>query len=445
MWVPIEKVEPNGYNPNVINELTLDEFRKALESEGEPQESVPQPQPGTPEYAITLGQARRKFLDTLFALKDYMGATSVKGLAASKIGLLYEQIAEEFGVPRDEVAKFYESARLLEANNLADVIGTHSSNGQHYLPDYFSKAEAKTEYVATANERSAIEAALFRGEDVPQRFLDKYPDIAAKYGKATNPTEKSTEPATTVEATPSAKPKPIEKTNVNKAPQTETTPPVVSESASKVREFTDAQGQRFTSEYMNPNDLGVMEGLQFKRFGITDKENAVSDELKGTTVYDHGTAGALTIWETKDGKRWVVNGHHRRELAIRTGETEIPVKVYREADGITFNEARTIGALQNLRDGKGTAIDIATVLRDLAATKQSLRDLGIDPTKTLAKDAVSLLGLSPESLKFVEDGDVREAVAAGIADANLPHDREQAVMKLAAKDKTIETRNRKLS
>ena len=428
-------------NPNVINELTLDEFRKALESEGEPQESVPQPQPGTPEYAITLGQARRKFLDTLFALKDYMGATSVKGLAASKIGLLYEQIAEEFGVPRDEVAKFYESARLLEANNLADVIGTHSSNGQHYLPDYFSKAEAKTEYVATANERSAIEAALFRGEDVPQRFLDKYPDIAAKYGKATNPTEKSTEPATTVEATPSAKPKPIEKTNVNKAPQTETTPPVVSESASKVREFTDAQGQRFTSEYMNPNDLGVMEGLQFKRFGITDKENAVSDELKGTTVYDHGTAGALTIWETKDGKRWVVNGHHRRELAIRTGETEIPVKVYREADGITFNEARTIGALQNLRDGKGTAIDIATVLRDLAATKQSLRDLGIDPTKTLAKDAVSLLGLSPESLKFVEDGDVREAVAAGIADANLPHDREQAVMKLAAKDKTIDTRN----
>ncbi|HWD38909.1 MAG TPA: lytic transglycosylase domain-containing protein [Fimbriimonas sp.] len=204
--------------------------------------------------------------------------------------------------------------------------------------------------------------------------------------------------------------------------------------------FSSAEGHPFTEERMNPNDIGVYPGLQYKKVGVNDPENAVTDALKGSTSYDQATGGPLTVWETSDGNRYVMNGHHRRELAIRTGEPTVPVRVFRESDGINFDTARALGALQNLRDGKGTAIDAVSVLRDLRASPEQLKAYGLNPRSGVARDAMSLMRLSPESIRMVEGGDVPEAAAAGIADAKLDPRRELATMKEAAKG-DIETRS----
>ncbi|HJP84286.1 MAG TPA: ParB/Srx family N-terminal domain-containing protein, partial [Fimbriimonadaceae bacterium] len=221
------------------------------------------------------------------------------------------------------------------------------------------------------------------------------------------------------------------------APQSPKPEPIVTKP--RQTQFS-SEGHTFEESRIPPQEIGVMPGLQYKKVGVVDPANAVTDELKGVKKYDQATAGPLTVWETMDGKRWVMNGHHRRELAIRTGEADVPVRVFRESDGIDFKTARALGALQNMRDGKGTAIDAATVLRDLGAPMEKLKEYGLNTRSGVARDAISLLQLDPDSLRLVEEGSVPESVAAGIADAGLDPKRQAAVMRLAAAS-DLETRN----
>lgn len=128
-----------------------------------------------------------------------------------------------------------------------------------------------------------------------------------------------------------------------------------------------------------------------------------------------------------------MNGHHRRELAIRTGESDVPIRTFKESDGIDFNTARALGALQNIRDGKGTAIDAATVLRDLNYDSTKLRSLGINPRSGIAQNALGLLKLHPDTLSMVEEGTLPENVAAAIGDAQLDPRRELVTAKEAVR------------
>lgn len=182
---------------------------------------------------------------------------------------------------------------------------------------------------------------------------------------------------------------------------------------------TSAEGFPFTEKRMSPNDIGVFPGMQYKRSEVSDTENQVSDALKGVEKYDQATAGPLTVWQRNDGSTYVMNGHHRRELAKRTGETSVPVRVFSEADGVDFETARALGALQNVRDGKGTALDAAYVIKDLGFSLDELKRAGVNLRSGVGRDAVSLMSLDSEALQMVKDGVVPQAVAAGIADQGL--------------------------
>lgn len=202
---------------------------------------------------------------------------------------------------------------------------------------------------------------------------------------------------------------------------------------------SSAEGHGFTETRMDPKNIDVYPGLQYKRAGVNDPVNAVTGELKGVTKYDQATAGPLSIWERTDGKHYAINGHHRRELAIRTGEPDVPVRIFKESEGIDFKTARALGAFQNLRDGKGTAIDATTILRDLKTSPDELKQFGLNTKTGIARDAISLMKLDNDAIRLVEDGQVPEAVAAAIADAGLEPRRQLATLKLAAKS-DLETR-----
>jgi len=203
--------------------------------------------------------------------------------------------------------------------------------------------------------------------------------------------------------------------------------PAPNVSQNQPREGVSAEGNRFTEERMNPNDILVKEGMQFKRHGITDKENAVTDQLKGASVYDQA-APSISVWEAKDGKRYVIDGHHRRELAIRAEAKDVPVHVYRESDGVSFNDARDLGVLKNLKDGKGTPLDIAVALSNLKYTPEGLKKVGVSNRSTLARQGSALASLHPDALKFVADGKVSEEVGAGIGSVEMDRVRQIAAM-----------------
>ena len=230
--------------------------------------------------------------------------------------------------------------------------------------------------------------------------------------------------------TPAAAPEP---STPIPTPETPVTPP-----AQPLVKQKSAEGELFTEERMNPQNIQVREGFQYKNTEVVDKKNQVSGKLKDTEVYDQAT-GPLTVWEAKDGQRYVMNGHHRLELAKRTNTPDVAVKVFREVDGVSPEKARALGVLQNLRDGTGTALDAARVLQDLGLSPSDLGKRGINLKQGVGRDAVQLMSMDAATLDYVASRNIPEPVAAEVAAANLPTDKQMMILRRMA-DKDIQTR-----
>lgn len=116
----------------------------------------------------------------------------------------------------------------------------------------------------------------------------------------------------------------------------------------------------------------------------------VTDALKGVDSWNPVMSQQILVWEGKDGRRVVVDGHQRTGLAKRLFENDpsidLPAAVVREADGVTAAKARTLGALRNIANGTGTLIDNARVLRDAPEAARMVSPSG--------SDAQAIVGLS---------------------------------------------------
>ena len=100
--------------------------------------------------------------------------------------------------------------------------------------------------------------------------------------------------------------------------------------------------------------------FQFK--SGTDKRG-VGEETKLTGKWDPKTAGVLYLWQDKGGDLYVVNGHHRLDLARRDGVESVNAIIDREEDGVTAEDAKRNGVLINIRDENGSVQDYATFVR----------------------------------------------------------------------------------
>lgn len=136
-------------------------------------------------------------------------------------------------------------------------------------------------------------------------------------------------------------------------------------------------------------------------------EGGAGEDLRGLKAYDREKGGVLTLWtDPADGRPYIVNGHHRLELAQRTKAPRVDVR-FLQVD--TAEEARAAGALQNIAEGNGTALDAAKVFRDLGATPADIDALGvtIKGTKKLAYNGLGLAQLGPEAFRLA----VNEAIS----------------------------------
>lgn len=209
--------------------------------------------------------------------------------------------------------------------------------------------------------------------------------------------------------------------------QAETQPPLTGAGKPVLgQEFSDPTGK--VKVYLAPKDIGI-DAPRFQ-FKITGKEG-VTSLLKGVTKWDEHKAGVITVWKDSDDKYWVVNGHHRLELAKRLDVESLECNVLREEDGYTASDARAAGAMQNIAEGRGTAIDAAKFFREKGLTSELLKEHGLSLRERLIEEGMALASLTDNLFGAVVRGEFPQNRAIVIG-KELPNDAalQQAVLEL---------------
>ncbi len=152
--------------------------------------------------------------------------------------------------------------------------------------------------------------------------------------------------------------------------------------------------------------------FQYKISGI-DPKTGVTKELHGA-AYNPLFGGQLLVWhDPKDGQTYVINGHHRHDLAKRSNYNGNMSAYY--IDAKTPEEARAIGALANIAGGKGTAIDAAKFMRDTGTSPEEMQQHGITLSGKIANDGTTLAKLHPDLFQALTEGRMDEGRALAIA------------------------------
>lgn len=144
----------------------------------------------------------------------------------------------------------------------------------------------------------------------------------------------------------------------------------------------------------------------------------VTDQFKETKVWNRELAGVVQVWKDPgNGQTFVVNGHHRFELAQRLGVKRLNVQYIQAKDAA---EARTKGALTNIAEGRGTSVDAGKFFReqgDLGGVVETLKKKGISLSEKTASEGLALARTAPKIWRDVVDemAPVSRAVAIGKA------------------------------
>lgn len=139
------------------------------------------------------------------------------------------------------------------------------------------------------------------------------------------------------------------------------------------------------------------------------------------------TRGGVILVQKRGDDLYVVNGHHRTDLANRLGADQVIVHVL---EPMSVEEARTMGALANIGDDKGTPIDAAKVIRGGYTAERLQQQFGINPRKPLAKQGLALANLSEPIFQRVISGDLAIAAGVAIGESGLSQDSQMGLLKL---------------
>lgn len=156
--------------------------------------------------------------------------------------------------------------------------------------------------------------------------------------------------------------------------------------------------------------------FQYKVSGIG--AGGVNEELKEVRQYRPEFGGQLLVWhDPADNADYVINGHHRYELASRSPQTETwqgEMNVM-FIDAKNAEEARSIGALANIAEGHGTPLDAAKFMRDTGKTAEDMATEGISLKGATADKGAVLSKLSDRTFRKLIDGMIPEGRAIAVA------------------------------
>ena len=191
------------------------------------------------------------------------------------------------------------------------------------------------------------------------------------------------------------------------------------------RLHTDNASQSDVMRY-DPKDLVVNpERFQYKR--NVDRKDGVTTDYKSTEEWNPFGGGVLLGWkDPEDGKMYVVNGHHRMEMAKRLNAPYVDVRPI-EAD--SAKEARSIGALMNIMENQGTPLDTAAYMRETNSTLDDLKKVGLALKKSEIATAYNLSNLLDGLWQRVLDGNLQQNQASLIGGILPEGDQQEAFWK----------------
>lgn len=190
----------------------------------------------------------------------------------------------------------------------------------------------------------------------------------------------------------------------------------------------------------DPNKIKVdPKRFQYKIIGEQTKSGEVGS-LSGVKKWDANLGGILQVWrDPRDGEVFVVNGHNRLALAKKLDAPSVTVKLI---DAKSPQEARAIGALTNIAEGRGNAQDAAKFFRDSGVTKQELEKKGVPMREKIAEDGLALANLSDSLFNRVVQGQIPEQRAVVIGSKIKDHRQQQDLLELVEKQ---EKRGKKIT
>jgi phospholipid N-methyltransferase len=167
--------------------------------------------------------------------------------------------------------------------------------------------------------------------------------------------------------------------------------------------------------------------FQYKILGAQTKSGSVGS-LSGVRKWDPNLAGIVQLWrDPKDGKSYVINGHNRLDLAKQLNVPKITAKFIKAQSP---EEARAVGAMTNIAEGRGTPIDAAKFFRDSGLSKQDLDRKGIPMRERIATDGLALSKLSDPLFGRVVQGELPEQRAVTIGATLTDHQQQNELVKL---------------
>lgn len=85
----------------------------------------------------------------------------------------------------------------------------------------------------------------------------------------------------------------------------------------------------------------------------------------------------IQIWVREDGSKEVISGRHRLDLAKRSGETSIPAQYHYESEGFDVEQAASLDAILNIREGQGKVKDYVEFIQATKPTEAEAAAQGI--------------------------------------------------------------------
>lgn len=190
-------------------------------------------------------------------------------------------------------------------------------------------------------------------------------------------------------------------------------------------------------------DLSVHPEMQYKptdeRTGLRSKsESGETGSIKDAKVWNNHLAGITSAWrDPETGKLLIVNGHNRLAKARELGVPSLRVAPI-EAEN--FQQAKVIGALQNIGEGRGTVLDAAEILRKSKLTPADLEAAGVALKSRVAKGGIALSNLSENSYRLLTSEPRLVPLGEEIGGSGLNHAQQDAVVNLIHKGGDVDVK-----
>lgn len=200
------------------------------------------------------------------------------------------------------------------------------------------------------------------------------------------------------------------------------------------------QSNKITS--FKPDELET-DAKTFQYKSDTD-ENGISERLKDVMEFEPLYAGQVMVYETKEGKKYIVDGHQRLGLAKRSNASNVELSgfIYKESDGYTPQDLRIMAAKKNISENSGSSIDTAKIVREIGVDNIPS---SLSRNSAIVKNGISLSKLSNEAFQkvinkevtpqqgaivaeHIQNNSVKQIIAIDIINKAKPENLEQVAM-----------------